>query len=192
MTASVDKLLRCARVLAVGGLLISLGACASGAMPSQMAVSADPALTMQASDPVYHQLKVGNVQGGSDTNPLWMSNVSNADFQAALESSLRNVNLMSDDLAKANLAVSANIIDMQRPLAGLDMTVTAKVRYTVAPAAGGAPVFDDTVAVAGTAKFGDALLGEERLRMAEENAVRANIAEFLRRFEATLKAKSAG
>jgi hypothetical protein len=138
--------------------------------------------------PGFHQLKVANVQGGSETNPLWMSNVSNNDLRSALESSLKAFSYLADDPDRANLQVSASIVDLQRPLAGLDLTVTSKVHYTVSPAGGGAPLYDNTVAASGTATFSDALIAVERLRMANEASIKANIASFIEQLRATLKA----
>ena len=169
--------------------LLTLGACASGAAPDKMTIAIGSVPPVAAGQPGYHELKVGNVQGGSDTNPLWESNVSNDDFRSALQTSLHGVGYLSDDPAKANLEVTASLIDLQRPIAGIDMTVTSKVRYTVAPNGGGAPVFDQTIAASGTGKFGDALLGVERLRLANEASIQANITAFLQQLQDALKAK---
>jgi hypothetical protein len=72
-------------------------------------------------------------------------------------------------------------------MAGIDMSVTSKVRYTVSPVGGGAPVFDGTVAATGTARFGESLLAIERLRKANEASIRANIASFLEQLRTALK-----
>lgn len=171
------------------GLLV-LGACATPAAPEHMAATAGVVTPVTTTAPGYHQLRVGHVQGGSETNPLWESNVSNEDFRTALESSLRGVSYLSETPDKANLEVNASMVDLQRPLAGLDMTVTSKVRYTVTATGGGNPVFDETISASGTGHFGDALLGVERLRLANEASIRANIAAFLQRLQDVLKTKS--
>jgi hypothetical protein len=46
---------------------------------------------------------------------------------------------------KASLEVTTSVVDPQRPLAGLDMTVTSNVRYIVAATGGAEPVVDETV-----------------------------------------------
>ncbi len=186
MTVS-HSLIRAAKGVAVSAGLLALTACATASLPSQM-VSAPGAVAPAASgDGAYQRVRVGAVSGGSETNPLWMSNVSNGDFRTALESSLRGVNYLSDDPSKANLEVTASIVDLQRPMAGIDMSVTSKIRYTAKPVGGGAAVFDDTVAATGTAKFGEALLAVERLRKANEASISANITEFIKRFRESLK-----
>jgi hypothetical protein len=48
--------------------------------------------------------------------------------------------------------------------------------------ASGRLIFDDTVAATGTAKMGEALIGSDRLRLANEYAVRENIKAFIERF----------
>ena len=59
------------------------------------------------------------------------------------------------------------------------MTVTASVNYIVSERATGKEVFNRTVAVPYTAKFGDALMGVERLKLANEGAIRTNISQLI-------------
>ena len=62
---------------------------------------------------------------------------------------------------------------------GLSMTVTASVHYVVQPAHYGQPILDRTITTPYTAAWGDAFVGVERLRRADEGAMRANIAQFV-------------
>lgn len=180
-------LIRPAKGIAVAAALLGLSACATASLPSQMVSTPGAIAPVAAGEGAYQRVRVGPVTGGSETNPLWMSNVSNGDFRTALEASLRGVNYLSDDPSKANLEVTASIVDLQRPMAGIDMSVTSKIRYTAKPVGGGPAVFDDTVAATGTAKFGEALLAVERLRKANEASISANITEFIKRFRESLK-----
>ena len=166
--------------------LFVLSACATASLPSQMAASPNTTPTATSSEPGYHQMRVVQVQGGRKTSPLGESDVSNSDFKAALEASLRTSGLMQDDDAQAHLNLTASIIDLKRPIAGFNMTVISKVRYTVVQVGSTDPVFDQTIAASGTASFGSALLGVERLRKANEAAMQANIASFLTQFRASL------
>lgn len=174
-----------ARAIILGAALLGLGACASASKPEMMAVSVAP---VPAASKGYQAMRVGAVTGGGETNPLWVSNVSSDDFKTALETSLANAALANPDPGKANLEVTANIIKLDQPLAGLDLSVTSRVRYTVKPAGGGDAVFDDTVAATGTAKFADALVAVERLRLANEASIRANIESFITQLKKTLGA----
>jgi hypothetical protein len=71
------------------------------------------------------------------------------------------------------------------------MSVTSKVRYTAKPVSGGPAIFDNTIAVTGTARFSEALLGVERLRKANEASISANITEFIKQLRASLTAPAA-
>jgi hypothetical protein len=176
------------RVSLLAATLASLGACASGAKPEMMTLmsataSAKPAAATQ---PGYRAMGVQQVQGGNETNPMWASDVSNADFQKALEASLKAFDYLVMDGAMAKYRVTASIVDVQKPLMGLDFSVTMKVRYSVMTDQG-ATAFDDTIAATGTATMGEAFAGVERLRIAIEKAAKANIEAFLTRLATDLK-----
>lgn len=190
--SALRKLLRASGLAAVSGGLLLLAACATASMPTQMVATPGTVTSAAVGDPGFKQLRIGAVQGGSATNPLWMSNVSNADFKTALESSLRALNYLADDAAKARIEVTASLVALKRPLAGIDMSVTSTVRYSALPTLGGAAVLDETLAATGTAKFGEALLGVERLRKANEASMRANIEVFVKQLQDALKKYPAG
>jgi hypothetical protein len=179
------KTLTCAALVAV---VLGLGACAAGARPEQMAVASVE--RFDAASPLSEALTVEQIQGGSETNPMWMSNISNEQFRAGLEQSLRNAGLLAGSPASAQYRVVANMQDLNRPMAGFDMRVTVSVRYSVVPVAGGAPIFDEVVSATGVGRMSDAFVGVERLRIANEAAVRENITEFIRRLRAQAPAAS--
>lgn len=158
--------------------LLGLGACASASRPEAMTLSATPGLIAGAGDVGYHSVTSVTVAGGTETNPLWVSSVSNDDFRTALEASLDAAGYLGT--SGSPLAVSANLEKLQQPIAGLDMSVTSTVRYSVTRE--GTVVFDDTVAATGTATMGEALAAVERLRLANEKSIRENIRQFLERF----------
>lgn len=159
--------------------LVSLAACAGGARPERIAVSS-PDIYITG-HPLSGTLMLDQVQGGSETNPLWMSNISNEEFREGLEQSLRSAGLMADSPDLAQYRVISNVQSLDRPMAGFDMNVTMSVRYTVAPVGGGAPIFDEVVTTTGVGRMGEEFLGVERLRIAIEAAARENIGEFIRR-----------
>jgi hypothetical protein len=185
-----STLRRLAVALAAGALLIGGAGCAAGARSSQMIATSAVAPTAPG-EAGYRQFRVEAVQGGSDTNPMWMSNVSNVDFKAALEASLRAANYLADEADKARYSVTASMIDLKRPLAGFDMSVTTRVRYSATDTKDQSLVFDDTVAATGTGKMGDAFIGVERLRIANEKSVQANIEAFIQRLRDGLRSKPA-
>lgn len=169
--------------LAAAGLF-GLGACASPARPEAMAVMVTADMTAQPGERGYRQISVATVGGGEDTNPLWVSNVSGADFQTALEESLRRANYLSD--TSGPLQLSVMLEEVQQPLAGFDMTVTTRARYRLVDASG-AVIFEEVVGASGTATMGEAFAGVERLRIANEKAVQANLEGFLTRLRAALR-----
>jgi len=182
--------------LIVGGLPLALAGCSTPATPDNMASAAAPEIAAHPGGSGYRSMTVGDVQGGSDTNPLWLAGVSNADFHTALETSLKRASYLAEPGARGAYVVSARIEGLDRPTAGfdpllvfapLDWSVTVKIRYTVTPAAGGAPVFDELVAATGTASGDTAVTTDGRVRKSEEAAVRADIDAFLSRVRPSLR-----
>lgn len=174
--------------ITLGATLLALAACAGAARPERIA-----ATSLQRFDAghAYHQsMTVDQVQGGSETNPLWMSNISNEEFRAGLEQSLRNAGLLAANSASAQYRVISNVQSLDRPLAGFDMNVTLSVRYSVTPVGGGAPIFDDVVTSTGVGRMSEQFVGSERLRIAIEAAARENITEFVRRLHERAPAAS--
>lgn len=150
--------------------------------------AADADVTISPGVPGYRALRVGEIRGGSNTNPLWLSNVTNEDLRSALESSLRNIGYLAESGTKESYVVTASIVNLDRPAGAMDpvlviapvkWAVTAKIRYTVTPSAGGQPVFDDLVAATGESQGG--LAASARVKSASEAAIRANFQAFARR-----------
>lgn len=180
----MNSVFKSAAVAIAAAGLMGLGACASPARPEAMAVVVGADLMAQAGQPGYRQISVATVGGGEETNPLWVSNVSGADFQSALEETLRRANYLSD--GSGPLQLSVMLEEVQQPLAGFDMTVTTRARYRLVDASG-AVVFEEVVGASGTATMGEAFAGVERLRIANEKAVQANLEAFLTRLRASLR-----
>jgi hypothetical protein len=163
----------------------SLAACAEGARPDSMALTTGVS-PVAATDPAYKAFRVAHVDGGSQTNPLWESNVSSEDFEKALENSLRAYGFLADDPTRAKNEITANLQELQRPLAGLDVTVTSRVHYSAKSTGDQKVIFDDVVAASGTAKLSDTLLGVQRLQFANEAAMKENIRSFIERLRKAL------
>ncbi|MEM7445697.1 MAG: hypothetical protein AAF414_20415 [Pseudomonadota bacterium] len=64
------------------------------------------------------------------------------------------------------------------------MTVTSTVEYVIEDQLTGQTIFEEVITAPYTAAFGDSLLGVERLRLANEGSIRANIQEFFVRLGA--------
>lgn len=124
-------------------------------------------------------INVRNVTGGSDTNPMWMSKVSNEDFKKALEDSLRSTRLHNGGVP-ARYQLDATLLKLDQPMFGLDLTVTCAAQYDLIETGSGTRVFTKTITTPFTARVSDSFLAIERLRIANEGAVRENIQLFLR------------
>lgn len=167
-----------ARFLVTAVAIVTLlGGCATGARIENMEVAGQPSQRI-APTPLRKQLAVREVGGGSETNPLWKSNVGNPEFENALKNSLRATGLLSEGPA-GQYTLSAQLNDLDQPMIGLDMTVTAKISYTVAEQASGKTIWQQTLVTPYTARFGDAFAGYERLRLANEGAIRANLSRLI-------------
>ena len=184
------------RPAAVGIGLLCLTACATASSPDQMSVSAGATAQAAPGSRSDHSFRLGAVNGGAQTEAIGLSEVSNDALHAALESSLHNLNYLADDPSKAAYVVSADLVDLDRPVAAfdpallfvpIDLTVTVKIHYTVTRTTGGAPVFDEVVATTGTGGAGDALTPVGRVRKGVEDGVRLNIAAFVRRLQTEWK-----
>lgn len=163
--------------------LMGLAACATPSRPEFMAVTATPGLTASHGDLGHRSVTSVIVSGGSETNPLWTAQVSNEDLKTALESSLGAAGYLGTD--GPPMIVTANMVALNQPMAGFDMSVTSRIQYSVT--SDGRVVFDDTVSATGTATIGDAFAGVERLRLANEKSIQENIRQFITRFRATAR-----
>ncbi len=168
------------RCLAKGpclALLVALGACASGAVPGAMVPPVGQDTIIAESSRLRQAVAVGTVDGGKDTNPLWTSQVSSEAFAQALRQSLATHAMLA--IAGGTYRLDASLLELKQPLAGFDLEVTARVRYRLTRISDGGAVYETEITNAFAAAFSSAYLGVERLRLANEGAVRENIRRFL-------------
>ena len=176
------------RELALAACLM-LGACASGANTGAMIVPVSQANIIDAKSPLHGAIAVAGVSGGQKTNPMWTSEVSNEAFLEALKQSLSAHLLLGNDTARYKL--TAELLEVKQPMFGFDMKVTAKVKYTLAPAAGGAPILEKIIETPYTAAMSDAFVAVKRLQLANEGAIRTNIQALIDTLIAEAKANPA-
>lgn len=172
------------KLVALLVLGLNLSACASGAHVDAMVVGADSGLTASSKSPARKAITIAAVEGGSETHPLWKSNVSTENFNKALHQSLENNEFLAAN--KGRYKVNANLLSLEQPvLGGFNMTVTAHVQYRVTKTTSDTPLFNETVVTPYTASFTSAFLGAERLRLANEGAIKTNIRAFITKIKAT-------
>ncbi|WEM41137.1 hypothetical protein PTW35_10840 [Photobacterium sp. DA100] len=167
------NLLRFSAVLIAGSLLFG---CASPAQVENMKI--DDSVNMTFDEKLTNAIAVNQVDGGEETNPLWTSEIGNAEFESALKHSLQLLTLIAKD-GQPEYELSAQLMEVDQPSFGLDMEVTSSIRYVLIEKSSQDVVFDEVIVAPYTATFGDAFSGVERLRMANEGSAKSNITHFL-------------
>ncbi|WP_171236968.1 hypothetical protein [Ruegeria sp. HKCCA6837] len=150
-------------------MCIHLAGCAQ---PAQKTAMVPGSIAPTPSSAKYHS-SVGKVTGygGEETNPMWTSEISKEDFQAALETSLRQAGIYS---TSGQYTLRADILSVEQPLVGFDLKVAMTVRYNIIDT-NSRILFDRTIKSEYTADLSEAFVGVERLQKANEGAARANI-----------------
>lgn len=157
----------------------SLGGCVPFARPAQqeaMTASMQGGFVEPPAE-LKNAVVLGAVTGGEPTNPMWVSNVGNNEFAMALDASLRNFGLVATGQPRYRL--NADLVGVERPIGGFDLTVTSTVNYQLEPVGPGRR-FATSVVAPYTATFGQAYAAIDRIRIGEEGSIRANIQEFMR------------
>lgn len=155
-----------------------LSGCAAPARIDQMTANAS-AQQRIAPTALRTNIAVRDVTGGKETNPMWVSNVGNSEFEQALEASLRDAGLLAAGKQAGKYTLIAHLENVDQPMAGFSMTVTATVAYSLVERATGKEVLNRRVSLPYTASMGAAFSGAERLRIANEGAIRVNITKLI-------------
>jgi hypothetical protein len=162
-------------------LVLLLAACATPARVDQMTIDTPDArrTAVASSSAMRNAVAIGQVGGGKETNPLWVSNIASADFEAALRASLRSAGLLAIDPTNCRVQLDAQLLSLAQPMVGASMTVTASVLYRLVDCVTKKEVWVRTITLPYTAAFTDSLLGVERLKLANEGAARVNIKQLV-------------
>jgi hypothetical protein len=160
---------------------VSICACAEPARVGLMATSNIMPEVVGSNKTIQNAVAVTDVSGGKETNPMWTSQVNSPEFKSALEQSLRNSVLLTDSTGQAKYHVTARLVELKQPFAGIDMTVTSKVDYRVTAVPKGTEVLAEQITTPYTATFSSSFYGVERLRLANEGAIRENISAFIKK-----------
>ncbi|MBL6613836.1 MAG: hypothetical protein ISP45_07500 [Reyranella sp.] len=157
--------------------IASLGACAKPASFWAM-VPETAAGLVPAPAPAYRNaITVGSVAIGEDTATPWRSAVSPEQVRDALVQALAANQLGQPNNGRFRL--DTFLLQLERPFAGFAMTVTATMAYRMINVTSGAVVYERTLKGLGTATLNDAIDNGNRLRIADQRAVRANIEQML-------------
>ena len=172
-------------VLPAAALALGLAGCGTPSQPLPMTVSVADALQIRGwvPDALKAQVGVAPVQGGMETGRWWGSRVSAAALQQALEESLYAVGMKpAAPVPAPRFELRAELVQLEQPLVpAAGVTVGAAVRYTLSDRLDGRVVYERLIANDESASLGEAVLSpSERLRIANERALRSNINLLLR------------
>src|SRR5512139_3439530 len=163
------------RLLLAALSLACVGACAPPTSYSAMVAGAPPG---QAPAPVYRNaITVGSVTLGRDMGTPWTSAVGPDQVQQALVQTLAAAGLGQP--ANGRFRLDGLLLTLDRPYAGFAMTVTATIVWRLTDTTNGAVVYDRTLRSLGTATLDDAITNDNRLRIADQRAVRANLQQLV-------------
>ena len=156
--------------------VVAIGGCATPAAVEQMAVSLP---IIQTNPALKNGIGVQEVTGGKETNPMWTSQVSSDAFKRALEQSLQNAGILSKISTGGKYQLTADLTRLDQPLMGFDMTVTSTVRYTLIETQTRREVYSRVIQIRSTATISDAFIGSQRLKLANQGSIQANIKSFI-------------
>ncbi len=155
--------------------LVCVGACAPPASYSAMVAGAPSG---QGPAPVYRNaITVGSVTLGRDAGTPWTSAVGADQVQQALVQTLAAAGLGQP--ANGRFRLDGQLLTLSRPYAGFAMTVTAAIAWRLTDTTNGAVVYGRTLQGLGTATLDDAVDNNNRLRIADQRAVRANLQQLV-------------
>jgi hypothetical protein len=147
-----------------------LAACAT-----QQAMTVDSGAIVNSNAKFRNAMAVRSVTGGQVMNAMTVMGVTNEPLKAALESSLAANGYLART-GTPKFYIDAEIVNLDEPVIGLDMDVTADVTYKVS-GAGAAATYP--IKATARATFSDSPLGVDRVRIANERAMQQNIKQFL-------------
>jgi len=157
-------------------LVLSAGGCA-----------ARPAMMVPASFEVARKIPgtvmVKEAVGGRETNPLGTSQISGRAFTEALRSSIAKAGLFDSvvEQGDADYLLTVGILSYSQVQVEFDFYVTIQTTWEFTETRELTVIWSDTFVTNYRATFDDAFMGPERLQLANEGAVRADIAEGIKR-----------
>ena len=162
------KTARC--ILTIVSLFFVVG-CASGAVSTRMS-------PLDISSVNKHPFSVSvAVASGEETNPLWMSKISNPEFQIAIADAINRSgvfrSVIKDGISDYRLDVAITKLD--QPLFGINISVTLSTLWILTKSDTNKVLFKEEISSSFTATMGDSVLGVKRLRLANEGVARENI-----------------
>jgi hypothetical protein len=166
--------------LLFAALVLALTGCASPASREAMTVPAS------ATTNKFPNSVTAAVTGGSETGAMDSSNISNADFKAAIEKSIVDTALFKTVVQGkgGDYELNVMITKLSKPLFGASFTVELEAGWSLIRSSDKAVMMRKSISSTSTATMGDAFAGVTRLRLAVEGAARQNIIQGLQAISA--------
>jgi hypothetical protein len=162
-------------------LCVMLNGCATPAQPQQMMAQSISIPRIDQTSPLYHAIVIVKVHGGEETNPLLTSKVGDKELEQALRESMRQHGFLSESIADAPYRLEVFLVDLKQPLSGYTLIVDSFIRYKLNRTGDGNVIYDDIITASDKATVDDAFYGPNRLKIANERSIRANITSFMER-----------
>jgi hypothetical protein len=141
--------------------------------------------------PLRNAIGISKVGGGEETNPLLVSKVGDKELHESLRLSLERFGFLSTSEVDAPFRLEIFLVALKQPTSGgLTTIVTSVVRYKLTRSSDDQVLYDDIVTASCTVTASEVFSPVRRLQVANEGAIRANIAAFLRHLHSLDIAKS--
>lgn len=166
-------------------LALALAGCGTPSQPLPMVITPVDALQIRGwvPDALKSQVAAAPVQGGLETGRWWGSKISATALQQALEESLHAVGMRpASPEPPPRFELTAELLQLEQPTVPVvGVTVGTAVRWTLVDKVSGKTVYQRRIANTEDAGFTEAIVSpSERLRIANERALRSNINLMLR------------
>jgi hypothetical protein len=179
----LQRLIRQRRLSVPLIIIALLTACEAPVKSSGMIASEIPDALFPEDPSLLSAIGVGTVQGGKIDDLLARATISDDDLRTAIIRSLDRQGLLASDQPRYRLDVQ--LADAEQGLTellfGLDITVVARIAYTLTDTQSNRPGSVERVESRGTTRSQDYFNQGERSRVAAERAIGNNIQEFLNR-----------
>jgi hypothetical protein len=94
---------------------------------------------------------------------------------------MRQYGFLSESSTDAPYRLDVFLVDLKQPLSSFTMIVDSFIRYKLSSTADGNVIYDDIITASDKATVDDAFYGPNRLKIANERSIRANITSFMER-----------
>jgi hypothetical protein len=126
------------------------------------------------------------VSGGKETGSMGKSQISDVAFAQAITDAITSSKTFSKVIQGngGDNLLTVTIFNIDQPSFGAAFTVKMEAGWTLKRADTGAVIWQESIKSEHTATMGDAFVGVERLRLANEGAAKENIAQGLSKISA--------